>query len=384
MTEELDMQKNNNRINFLDNLRTFMIFLVVVLHSGLVYENNGFSAYIWIVFDPATNTFASELRTILDIFIMSTIFFVSGYLTPLSIKSKNEWRFIQNKVKRLIIPWAIAVCTLMPMYKLIFLASRNLPQQDWTTYFHWSNQVWSQNWLWFLPVLFLFNILYLGLAKLKIKFRMSLKQGIAAVFTIGFLFSVIMDLFNLEGWTKTILIDFQNERLLVYFMIFLLGSLCYKTRTFERQPKADKLYIILLCTIWIPISVYREFLLNSFFKPGEFILTPILDTFILWLSFHLSLLILVYLLVYTFRLYLNKAGKLSGHLGSNSYYVYIIHTIVMGILAWGLLQITLPSIVKFVLLTFLTFGFSNLLVSLFRGVTQLRHPTGQKSLSQYS
>jgi peptidoglycan/LPS O-acetylase OafA/YrhL len=88
MTEKGDTIKGN-RIYFLDNLRTFMIFLVVIVHSGLVYESGGFSAFIWIVYDPATNNLAGNLRIIMDIFIMSTIFLISGYLTPISLKSKN-------------------------------------------------------------------------------------------------------------------------------------------------------------------------------------------------------------------------------------------------------------------------------------------------------
>jgi len=34
-----------NRIYFLDNLRTFMIFLVVLYHAGLVYEYTGIVAF---------------------------------------------------------------------------------------------------------------------------------------------------------------------------------------------------------------------------------------------------------------------------------------------------------------------------------------------------
>jgi peptidoglycan/LPS O-acetylase OafA/YrhL len=37
---------NGNRIYFLDNLRTFMIFLVVLYHAGGVYESSG----IWASF----------------------------------------------------------------------------------------------------------------------------------------------------------------------------------------------------------------------------------------------------------------------------------------------------------------------------------------------
>ena len=99
MTEKGQNAIKGNRIYFLDNLRTFMIFLVVVLHSGLVYEKGVFSSLFWIVYDPSTNNLVGELRIILDIFIMSVIFFVSGFLTPLSLKNKIGRVFLKSKFK---------------------------------------------------------------------------------------------------------------------------------------------------------------------------------------------------------------------------------------------------------------------------------------------
>lgn len=340
-----------------------MIFLVVVLHSGLIYENNGFSSLIWIVFDPATNTLATELRMILDIFIMATIFFISGYLTPLSMKNKDAWTFVKTKFSRLIIPWIVAVLTLVPLYKFIFLYSRNLPQQDWTTYFHWTNQVWSQNWLWFLPVLFLFDILFLLFSKLNIKWpEPSLKQAIGVVFLIGLAYSICMDIFNLQGWTKTILLDFQNERLLIYFLMFLLGALSFRLKIFASKPKSLKLYMLVLGTVWLPYILYRYFYINFLMKPGANIFNEFTDTLLLWLSFHLSLLGLLYVLITTFRRYFDKQNKLSQVLNRNSYRVYIIHTVVMGALAMVLLNIGMPSILKFAVLTIITFVVCNLII----------------------
>ncbi len=103
-----------NRIYFLDNLRTFMIFLVVFVHAGWVYESSGIGAFFWIVDDPSTNNLSGILNLIMDIFVMPTIFFISGFFAPLSMKNKKGWAFLKSKFKRLIIPWVIAVLTLIP------------------------------------------------------------------------------------------------------------------------------------------------------------------------------------------------------------------------------------------------------------------------------
>ena len=53
-------------------------------------------------------------------------------------------------------------------------------------------------------------------------------------------------------------------------------------------------------------------------------------------------------------------------LNKNSYAVYIIHVIVIGLIALIFLHIPLPPIVKFLLVAILSFILSNLMVSIFR------------------
>jgi fucose 4-O-acetylase-like acetyltransferase len=354
---------NGNRIHFLDNLRTFMIFLVVLCHAGGVYESSGTWASFWIVDDPSTNNLSGLLFLIIDIFMMPTIFFVSGFFAPLSVSNKKSWAFLKSKFRRLMIPWIIAVLALIPLYKVIFLYSRNLPQESWTTYFHWSNGIWSQNWLWFIPVLFLFNILHLLASKVKVKIpNISLKCAIFGTFVVGFAYSFSMDIFDLRGWTKTVLLDFQNERLLIYFMAFLLGALCFRLKVFDVRPKGSMLYHIVNSTAWIPVTAYIFFLLYPWFKPGSFIVSEIIHKLILWFCFQLSLLCLMYAMIETFRRYLDKPGKLRNELNKNAYGVYIIHAIVMGSLALIMLSTTIPSLLKYAVLTVSTYGISNLMM----------------------
>ncbi len=124
MNDKEKSTSRGNRIYFLDNLRTIIIFLVVLYHAGIVYESSGFGAWVWIVHDPATNDLVGILSfLVIDIFVMATIFFISGYLTPMSLKNKNGWAFLKAKFKRLMVPWIIAVLTLIPLYKIIFLYS---------------------------------------------------------------------------------------------------------------------------------------------------------------------------------------------------------------------------------------------------------------------
>jgi hypothetical protein len=351
------------RLYFLDNLRTFLIFLVVLVHAGVVYESSGLMGPFWIVDDPSTSNLPGLVNLVLDIFVMPTIFFISGVFSPSSLERKGAWRFLKSKFRRLMVPWVIAVFTLMPLYKVIFLYSRGLPQESWTTYFHFSNGIFSMSWLWFLPALFLFDVLYLLLWKLNLPTdKLSLNLAAAAVFVLGFSSSVMLSVLEWTGWTKTPLIDFQNERLLPYFLVFLLGSLCYRRKIFDTDKRNMKLYIAVNATAWIPINVYVITLLNFIFRPGKYLISEGTDILLLWFGFHLSLLALLYCAVTTFKYFFNNQGRLGAALGGLSYGVYIIHIAVTGPIALFLLTIDIPGLLKYPILAVTTYVASNLLV----------------------
>lgn len=374
------------RIIFLDNLRMILIFLVIVLHAGMTYVD-GMDSF-WIVSDPAKINSLSLVNMYLDLFVMFIIFFISGYFIPFSLKGKNTWGFLKSKFKRILLPWTISVLTLIPAYKVIFLFSRGLPQEEWISYFHlfartgtdltfFANNP-TQNWLWFLPVLFLFQVLYLALSKLNLlSFRLSLKAGVLLTFIFGLFYSLVISFTGMKGWEHSPLFDFQRERLLVYFMIFLLGSLCNKLKVFESNEKNKKYYIISNVILTLSLSVLTAVALNLFFnildpERNYFFITETFDKIIYYVSMLLSTLSFLHILIHVFRFNLNKTNRIMQRLNENSYAVYIIHMIVLGIFALILTKLSIPALLKYFILVFLTFLVSNGLVCLYRNIFKPR------------
>jgi peptidoglycan/LPS O-acetylase OafA/YrhL len=355
-----------HRLYFLDNLRTFLIFLVVLFHAGVVYDKSGMGASWWVVVDPSDSDLPGLMNLMLDIVIMPTIFFVSGFFAPVSSK-KGLWRFLKTRFRRLMVPWALAVFTLIPLYKVIFLASRGLPQEHWTTYFHFSNGIYSMNWLWFLPALFLFDCLYAGLsmAKLPIE-RVPLRWAISGVFVLSLAWSVSIGALGLYGWTKTWLVDIQNERILPYFLVFLLGSLCQRRGVFDATHRKLKPYIAVAATAWIPMNLYAIVLINFLLKPGDYIVSLGVDRFLMWIGFHLSMLSMLYLLVATFRYWINGTSRLREELARLSYSVYIVHVIVIGVLAAALMGTDVSGILKYLIVSVTAWIGSNLIAYAYR------------------
>ena len=72
-----------------------------------------------------------------------------------------------------------------------------------------------------------------------------------------------------------------------------------------------------------------------------------------------------YLVVSTFRFYLNRPRKLGSMLSKYSYNVYLIHIIVMGLIALALLDTAMPALLKYPVLALSTWFSCNLLLVLY-------------------
>jgi len=81
-------------------------------------------------------------------------------------------------------------------------------------------------------------------------------------------------------------------------------------------------------------------------------------------------------MISTFRYYLNKQGRIGKEWNKNSYYVYIIHVIVLGVIALTMLNLAIPSLLKYLILTLSTFVASNLIISLARKLWKSRYYSG--------
>lgn len=374
-----------SRMFFLDNLRTFLIIMVVVLHAGIVYEP--ILQDYWIISDPDKSNSIGLIRMYLDLFVMFTLFFISGYFVRISVQNKPTTGFILSKVKRIMTPWLIAVLTLIPAYKAIFLYSRGLPQEAWYTYFHIftrSDADWgtyanhpTQSWLWFLPVLFLFQMIYLGLYKTNLlRFRITRTQGVILTFFVGVVYSMAIAHFNLSGWYHSTFLHFQNERLLVYLGAFLFGSLCNKSGVFNKAIPDKKMFIYSNVALGVGLMVFTATALNLFFnmiEPGRnfYFISPFVDRLAYYASTVFSMLGFLYVLVYTFRRHLNWTNKLMAELNRNSYTVYIIHMVVLGLIALPMLNVPISGFWKFIFLSLFTFVVSNALIYSFREIFQV-------------
>jgi len=103
----------SGRITFLDNLRAFVIVLVVILHGSMVYMVG--APEWWYVVDTQNSLFFTILVLLIDVPIMLIMFFIAGYFAMPSLVKRGPEQFLKDKFIRVGAPWLVGVFFLAPL-----------------------------------------------------------------------------------------------------------------------------------------------------------------------------------------------------------------------------------------------------------------------------
>ena len=77
----------SNRMVFLDNLRAFVVVLVIVLHGSMSYM--AYAPSWWYVLDPQNSLLFTMLVLVVDVPIMPIMFFIAGYFALPSLQKRG-------------------------------------------------------------------------------------------------------------------------------------------------------------------------------------------------------------------------------------------------------------------------------------------------------
>jgi surface polysaccharide O-acyltransferase-like enzyme len=213
----------------LDRARTGLTVLVVIHHAVIPYTYYGYAdAKRWLGFDGVI------LAT--DSFFMALFFLLSGLFVWPSLQRKSVASFLHDRLLRLVLPFAVAALTLMPL-AYYALAPR---ETDMSFAAYWWKTVtvgpWPSGPVWFVWVLFVFDLIAALLYRvaprsLDVVNRLSLR-GFAQPVSFFVFFVVVTTLaylpmrlyFGVNYW-----FDFggplvvQASRVLLYASYFFIG-----------------------------------------------------------------------------------------------------------------------------------------------------------------
>lgn len=246
-----------DRHHDLDNLRIFVIFLVVLLHAALSYM--AYAPEWWYVLDPERSLFFTALVLVVDVPIMLIMFFLAGYFTPASLAKRAPLAFLKDKAVRIGIPWLFGALVLAPPTTYMIYFSRKVPLTFWT---FWRTEFWGrafqQSVYWYLGVLLLFfsltalvhhltrdSSLWTPVAQRK---QGVLLLGFFAVMTVP---SLLLGLvYPLDLWTHIYVFVFQPTRVPLYIGYFALGLFAHRRGWFREGGYAPQVLP------WLPLCLF--------------------------------------------------------------------------------------------------------------------------------
>ena len=344
------------RLHYLDNLRAFVIILVIVLHAAITYMADPPSW--WYVIDADRSVVFTWLVLLVDVPIMQVMFFVAGYFAVRSLQRRGPRGFVREKVVRLAIPWVLGVVFLAPLATYMNYVSRGVPTgylQFWTSDF-WG-PMFQQSVYWFLGVLFVaflvlvYVYLYPARSVLQAEAprverpRPSLFLWFIALTAGGSL--LVSPYLGLDDWRSlSYLFVVQPARIAFYVGYFVLGVYAERHAWFTETGFRPRL------GPWGAACVLAGLVYVSYRIAGPDVTLPSKAVeAVLFSIFCLAGLIAG---VALFRRWINGAGPAWRTLAVNSFGIYYVHPLILYPLAYVIVGVPVPAVAKLLILVVVT------------------------------
>ena len=104
----------------LDALRVTAMFLVIVFHVSIPYMDPPF--FCWAAMDCSRNAFFGHFANASLAICLSIFFLLAGFFGNMIWKKRGLIGFIKNRIKRIVIPLALAAVIIIPLVQISFIA----------------------------------------------------------------------------------------------------------------------------------------------------------------------------------------------------------------------------------------------------------------------
>jgi len=348
---------SSTKLIYIDNLRIFIVSLVVVFHLALFYMP--FKWYCCTeLASPMTLVFFTAFTTVCQTFFMGLLFFISAHFTHQSFNKKNTASALNKRLIRLGIPIVVYLLFLAPFtyyLPLLFYPDTEIPYEP----------IFNLGSLWFIASLLIFTLIYVLFHFFKLfSFKRQNQTELPNTLTI-MLFALLLGVlsFLVRGWfpvgDKLPIINAQLAHFPQYIAMFVLGIVAYKYQWLNSiHFKSSLMWLVFaLAMIFLAIGILYYFGGQAATDGATHDDIP--DLLGGWSVFSLiysvweqltgvSLMIVV---VSFFKDYLNQRTEFSQWLAENAYAVYILHLPMIVLLGLTMGLFDLPVFVKFMLLT---------------------------------
>ncbi len=258
-----------SRLAFIDNLRTVIIVLVIMVHLSCTYGGEGSWYYKEGKPDPFTSIVLTLHNGVNQSFFMGYLFLISGYFTPASFDRKGPRRFLIDRLVRLGVPMVFYDLVIHP-FMVYWLGHSGVIDLgsfgDWAANYYTTFHI-GRGPLWFVEALLLFSIVYMiGRLIRRTATPPSIEVsdpprivhlGVLAV-ALG-ISSFLVRLWKPIGWSYEPL-NFQFPFFPQYIVMFILGVVAYRRQWLTRISKGvGRLSLVFAAAFALVISPLMVF-----------------------------------------------------------------------------------------------------------------------------
>ncbi len=336
-------RSTQDRIYFLDAMRSVLMTLGVILHSA-----NVFSDTTWAIQNTETSELFAHFVTFIHYFRMPAFFIVSGFFCHMTISRYGYKKFLSVRIPRIVIPLVVTAITLNTLQNM-FVMNDQTGQFSLFDIHYWLEGKWVSH-LWFLNCLIYYflaaALLHAYLPNILPKSARLLSATI--IRSNGYyllVFPLLSILFIKISYITTILpenyYDFSVSDSIKFSIYFIFGALLSFNRKILQEfikPKISCTFIIIL--ICLSLLAYSQVNDSKFV---EFYI----NNLITW--------ILCLVCFYLFQKFFNKESPFFNYFSGASYTIYLFHHFFVIFYGLILISLDLNIIIKFIFLITFTF-----------------------------
>ncbi len=372
----------NNRVYFLDALRTFVIALVVVYHVTLLYTKQ--FQFVQNPVPQASNQLFMLLTFLINGPMLNSImFFIAGYFALEAYQRKGGRAFIKDKLKKLGIPYFGGLVTLAPLTQ--YIANRSWGSntglgQFWLKEF-FQPQTINPHHLWFIGILLLFFLIATPLfARLQnreyqvIQQKRDVQNRVLVLFLL-ITFTIYYSLsffYEAHVFISFYLFKFSPVMLPIYAAYFGLGVYASRQMWFTEKG-TERIYpwgiaYVGCIILYVGTAILAD--ISPIDQVGKFIRVenhPLMAFAVNGIIFTGMM-----LLIALFKKYTNKASAVMAWLSKNSYGAYLVHFLIVYVVVYLMCDTPLPLMAKYIFQALLCLSLTWTVAAFLKGHTPLR------------
>jgi peptidoglycan/LPS O-acetylase OafA/YrhL len=355
---------DKKRLYYLDNLKVFLIALVIVHHVGQAYGSTG---GVWFYSFPGERVKSLGLFFLFNAsFFMGLFFFISGYFLPGSFDRHGAREFIADKLLRFGIP-------------LVFASLIMIPLIDYVRYLHYVNPIsfkdfYIEHWfgfgtstanhqrefnfahLWFIEHLLIYSILYVAVRIVLQRWApsISISGTLRARLYVIILYIIILGIvtnlvrtqwgFPMDRWIGLLgFIQVEPAHIPQYLSLFIAGILSYRWALLDSVTMPRN---ILWLVPGVGIYIVTIAMLYSVGPERAFFVWELKEA-LLCVGVCIGLLAL-------FKTFFNRTGRIMQVLSENTFAVYILHVPVVVALQYAFDPVQIGPLTLFIIVSILS------------------------------